>query len=164
MTIAITKNGKSFCFDSSDWALVAKYKWSVNKKGYVMSHPYNKEEKKTERPIYLHRLLMNLSGCYPLVDHINRNPSDNRRINLRIASYSQSCMNRKGGYGIHGFTGVTVKSHKRNGVICKSICAQIIVNHKKIHLGTFETPEQAALAYNEAAKKYFGEFAYQNIV
>lgn len=40
--------------------------------------------------------------------------------------------------------------------------AYIKINKKQIHLGYFSTPEEAAVAYNNAAIKYFGEFANQN--
>jgi len=40
----------------------------------------------------------------------------------------------------------------------------IRINGKNIYLGLFETPEQAAMAYNDAATKYFGEFAHHNII
>jgi hypothetical protein len=40
--------------------------------------------------------------------------------------------------------------------------ARICVNYKEIGLGFFSTPQEAAKAYNDAALKYFGEFAYLN--
>ena len=40
--------------------------------------------------------------------------------------------------------------------------AQIGVHYKKIYLGAFEDEVEAAKVYDEAAKKYYGEFAYLN--
>jgi len=90
----------------------------------------------------------------PLIDHINRNPSDNRIENLRPCTRGQNQGNstaRKGKY-----KGVT---------FCKQTQrwrAQISIKHKGIHLGRYDNPEDAASAYNTAAKEYFGEFAYLN--
>jgi hypothetical protein len=91
------------------------------------------------------------------VDHINGNPLDNRKCNLRVVSHQENCFNRKlSKNNSTGYKGVSI--FRPNG----KYKASIKVNYKQIHLGYFETPEDAALAYNNAATKYFGEFARLN--
>jgi hypothetical protein len=93
------------------------------------------------------------------VDHINGNTLDNRKENLRICTQNQNGKNRLlNKNNVSGYKGVTYK--KAN----KLWCAQIVVNYHKMYLGLFTTAEAAALAYNEAAKKYHGEFAKLNEV
>ena len=104
----------------------------------------------------MHRQIINPSKR-KIVDHINRNPLDNRRANLRIVTKSQNNMNRSGRRGT---------SSKYKGVSwSKTInCwrAMISVNKKGIFLGRFDSETEAAKAYDEAAKKYHGEYAYLN--
>jgi hypothetical protein len=98
-------------------------------------------------------------GYFPkFVDHINRNTLDDRIENLRAATYEENMRN------------VTPKKNKPSqylGVFLaegKYWVAQIHVNRKTIGLGYFKTQELAALAYNRAAVKYWGEFANLNII
>jgi hypothetical protein len=92
-----------------------------------------------------------------VVDHKNRNGIDNRRPNLRLATESQNCMNRQK---------QRVTSSKYKGVSWVRSSgkwkAAIQVDKKNLHLGYFEDEEEAARAYDAAARKYQGEFAYQN--
>lgn len=102
-----------------------------------------------------HRLAWLYSrGEWPAIeiDHINRNPSDNRMCNLREATRSQNVANTKKHIGnASGFKGV-YSHHSRWR-------AEIFVTGKKRHLGVFDTPEVAAGAYLAAAQQSFGEFA-----
>jgi hypothetical protein len=88
------------------------------------------------------------------VDHINGDRLDNRRENLRIVTRSQNAMNRK-------WNGSKPKGVSRNynPRSLKPFTARIQFNGKPIFLGNFSTVEEAAQAYNEAAAKYFGEYA-----
>lgn len=85
------------------------------------------------------------------IDHINRDPSDNRIDNLRVVSSLENSRN-KGNYKNNksGHRGVTW--HKGTG----KWMGQIKVDKKNIHLGLFERPEDAGRAYRDAAKRYFG--------
>lgn len=104
----------------------------------------------------LHRVILNARGGMD-VDHINGNPLDNRRENLRICTHSQNLINRGANRtNKTGYKGVSY--HKRD----RMYQAQIIVMYKRIHGGFFKTAKEAAVKYNELAKKYHGEFAYQN--
>lgn len=88
------------------------------------------------------------------IDHVNRNRSDNRIVNMRIATNAQNQWNvavRK--ESAIGFKGV-VKSRGGNGWY-----ARISVNGVRKNLGYFFDPEDAHAAYCKAAKKYHGEFS-----
>lgn len=104
-----------------------------------------------------HRLAwLYMTGEWPsnLIDHINRNPSDNRWCNLREATRAQNNYNiKKSVRNTSGYKGVSF--HKNTN----KWKATINVKCKPIHLGLFDNKEQAAEAYIQAAKKYHGEFA-----
>lgn len=110
---------------------------------------------------YMHRtILERMIGrtllTEEIADHINGNPLDNRRANLRLATRSQNNMNRKkSSRNKSGFKGVSL--HKQNG----KWVARIGKDGKYKHLGLFNTPEEAYAAYCEAAKDkdWHGEFA-----
>lgn len=97
-----------------------------------------------------------MTGRWPQhqVDHINRNPGDDRFANLREASGSKNTANRILKLGRGGYRGIYAHQGKWR--------ARIMVNYKKIDLGMYEKPEDAALAYDRAAVKFFGEFAIVN--
>ena len=85
------------------------------------------------------------------IDHKDRNPRNNAILNLRLCNQSQNNVNSKQRVSKTGFRGV---SRVKN-----SYQAGITVNEKFVYLGLFKTPEEAHLAYVEAATRYFGEFA-----
>ena len=80
------------------------------------------------------------------VDHINRNPLDNRKSNLRLVSYTHNAWNR----ACRGY------SYSKN---CGKWRAEISHFGKSISLGFFETEMEAALAVWKARKELRGEFA-----
>lgn len=104
-----------------------------------------------------HRLVfVYMFGRWPLdiVDHINRNPDDNRLSNLREATRFENLRNQ----GAHkdnrsGYKGVSFSKSEKRWV------ARIMVNRKAIRLGSFKTAEDAHDAYCEAAEKFHREFA-----
>ena len=91
------------------------------------------------------------------IDHINEVKTDNRWCNLREATRSQNSINiRKNKRNRSGYRGVSWYPALNKWVV------QIQSNNKKITLGYYEDIKEAALAYNEAATKYHGEFAILN--
>jgi hypothetical protein len=92
-----------------------------------------------------------------LVDHVNGDKSDNRISNLRIANYSQNNWNQ----GRHsnnksGYKGVRYYKPQRKFHAYIGLCSA------KLHLGSFDTAEDAARAYDSAAAELYGEFARLN--
>jgi len=92
------------------------------------------------------------------VDHINGDKLDNRKENLRVCTKHQNGWNlRKHMEAKSKYRGVA----KHEGQRWR---ARITFNHKAINLGMFDTETEAALAYNQAAKIFFGEFACLNVL
>lgn len=133
-------NGMEALVSDEDYERVAQYRWHampVNRGRVYAIHTVN--DGQHTRSVYLHRFIMDAPDGM-MVDHRNGNGLDNQRDNLRIVTRSQNLHNRKPVPG--RYRGVV----KHNG----RWLARISVGNKKRHLGTFATPEQAALAWNRA--------------
>lgn len=91
------------------------------------------------------------------VDHKDRNPLNNRIGNLRAATRSENAKNKTKKKNVTSkYTGVHLRG--------KHWIASIRINTRATFLGNFKTEEEAAIAYNEAAKIHHGEFANYNIL
>lgn len=118
--------------------------------------------RRSGKHVFLSRRIMgveNESHLSVQVDHINGNRLDNRKANLRICTHAQNQRNKIArqydGKG-HSFKGVTFLRKEGRWR------ARLTVNKKSYCGGVHKTPEQAARAYDELAKKYHGEFARLN--
>lgn len=139
------RNGRSFIFDAEDLPFVSSCAWSVDEKGYVLGYKGK-----------LHRLLMG-SPANRVVDHINGDPSDCRKANLRCITQHQNTQNSSlPKHSTTGYKGVCFDKRR------KRYMAHIHPNGRMKHLGYYDTPEEAAVAYDRAASLYFGEFAKLN--
>jgi hypothetical protein len=157
------KNGFEAIVDIDDFDRLSKLTWHMakttnSKIGYVTYTINNYDEiKRTCQSIRMHRLVMNVTDPKIQVDHINNNPLDNRKCNLRLCNAAQNARNTKfRSTNTTGYKGVFLQ--KRSGRYTSSIG----VNKERYYLGIYNTPEQAALAYNEASRKYHGEYGYIN--
>lgn len=101
----------------------------------------------------MHRLIMNTPKGIE-VDHINHNGLDNRKTNLRNCRRNDNKKNRVA-WGKSKYVGVC---HLDNN----KFLAHIRINGRLKHLGIFLNEEDAARAYDKAAKEYHGEFANFN--
>lgn len=93
-----------------------------------------------------------------VIDHINGDPLDNRRENLRVCVDRQNLRNQsmRRVQKTSAYKGVSQsKNHRRWR-------ASIFVDYKRVHIGYFDTPEQAAEAYDNAARSMHGEYARTN--
>jgi len=143
--------GLEVLVDDEDVAFVTQHKWYVAKRNYLFRYIGHSSNFK-----YLHHELLGATR-HSHVDHINHNTLDNQRANLRICSISQNAMNRnKRPNTSSRFKGVSF--YKRY----KKWKARVKIDETEIWLGYFNDEINAAKAYNEAAKKYFGEFAQLN--
>jgi hypothetical protein len=153
--------------DDEDWEKVKQLKWCVDYGSHngekYLSHirAFCGYKNGKEKKVCLNRFLLNVSD-YDVVDYIDGNVLDNRKINLRMCSPRENARNVKKHRNNKGeYKGVTRRLLKNSSY---SYLASIYVNEKQTFLGSFLTAEAAALAYNQAAQKYYGEFARLNVL
>lgn len=102
-----------------------------------------------------HRLILGVTERGQRIDHINGNGFDNRRENLRLATASQNAANSGKRSSRRKYKGVSDNRYGRFTATCG-------FEMKNVHLGTYDTEEMAALAYDIFAYQAFGEFARLN--
>ena len=138
--------------NSEDYELVSGYTWWADRKN-TTTYAYTQIRRNSKvKTIRMHQLIAGFS--HP--DHINGDGLDNRRSNLRQASRCQQAWNTIGRPG--RYKGVTFQNRLRKN----PWQARIAHNGHQIHLGYFSTSSLAAMAYNSAAIRLFGEFACIN--
>lgn len=110
------------------------------------------------RLAYIHRIVwkMHFDNEPVQVDHINGNRSDNRIENLRPASHAENARHSRRNTSATGMKGVTAA--RRDG----KFEARIKYDGKQRHLGTFDTAEAAASAYDDASRVLHGRFSVTN--
>lgn len=82
-----------FIFDKEDYDLISQYQWNINELGYARSYRSNSGKKSS---VYVHNLIMNHKySKNSEIDHIDGNPRNNRKSNLRISTHMQNMKNMK---------------------------------------------------------------------
>lgn len=141
--------------DAGDYRWLRQWQWSYLSSGYACRGEKNSGK---QHMVLMHRALLNApDGSY--IDHINGNRLDNRRCNLRIVTPQQSAYNTRKRKSATGFRGVTKHPDPKRS---RPYQARIRAEGKHLRLGWFETPEDAARAYDEAAIRLHGEYAVLN--
>ncbi len=88
------------------------------------------------------------------IDHVDGNPANNQKGNLRIATHAQNCQNKKvSGRNTSGHQGVTYRTAR------KKWSAYIRLNGEPMHLGYFDNKEDAVKTYIAACNEHFGEYS-----
>ena len=137
--------------DECDFDPLGRYLWHLSTNGYAVRNA-RKSGKRHHLPMHVE--IMNPSPGM-VVDHINHNKLDNRRANLRICQQGDNNKNlplRRD--NTTGFKGVYRRGQRWR--------AQLTDGGRHHFLGCFDTPEEAARAYDTAARLHFGEFAHLN--
>ena len=149
--------GKFTVVEDTDYEWLNQWKWRFDSCGYAA-----RTDRSTGKTITIrmHRLI-NSTPKGLFTDHVNGNRLDNRRNNLRTATHLENSINRTKSTNIKyksksRFKGVTrVKPTHRWR-------ARGTSSGKLMHIGWFDSEIEAAEAYNEFAKKHFGEYAQLN--
>ena len=155
----VLTQGKVALVDDEDYEYLNQFKWCAHlskKTGLWYAERGVRIIKGKQFTLGMHRVIMGIMDKTD-IDHKDRNGLNNQKINLRICSRTlnegNSILRKDSTTGIKG-----VHYHKGH----KKYTARIQFKRKRIALGDFKTKQEAAIAYNEAAIKYFGEFARIN--
>jgi hypothetical protein len=144
--------------NNEDVEYISQFKWYCNASGYAVRNGSRSGNKK---PVcfWMHReILAYHDFCLggQQVDHKDRNPLNNRMSNLRATDSSNNTRNR--GMQNNNSSGYKGVSQASNG----SWKAYITIDRKQKGLGLFDTPEEAAQAYDNASKLIYGDFSCSN--
>src|SRR5215213_1409180 len=147
--IPLTQGAVAFV-DDADYDRLRQWKWQLSNHGYATRVQVQDGKRIT---IPMHRFLMDAQPGQ-VVDNINGDCLDDRRANLRLVNRSQNQWNRKLQRSASGCKGVT--PHNGHWHV------RIRVHGRCIHLGYHNDLEAAALLYDHAAWRFFGEYARLN--
>lgn len=127
----ITISGKTVLVDKEEWSKICNLPWHIE-----TNHGYAVYRDRQKHKFYMHRLIMH-NPPNKIIDHINRNKLDNRKINLRLSSSRRNVLNQGNARGIsrmrdgrwRAYATITGKQSKR-----------------QIHLGYYQSQNEAEIA------------------
>lgn len=149
------KDGLRVRIDEEDAEYLSQFYWQVyptrTKKSFyaVRNNGYAPDGRRLK--VRMHREIMRVTDPKITVDHINRDTTDNRKINLRLCSQLDNCKNQESRGGTSKYRGV----HLHKPGVWR---AGMTLNYKRIDLGLFDDEELANLACIAARKEHYGEF------
>jgi len=147
--------GKIALVDDEDFEYLNQWKWKAQKTKSGNWYANRVQYTPDKRIILMHRLILNLSDSKVWCDHKDHNGLNNQKNNLRNCNRSQNTANKRPIKNkTSNFLGVCLYKNKWR--------AGLKYQGKAIHLGDFEKEQDAALAYNNGALKYHGEFTNLN--
>ncbi len=147
--------GKVAIVDASDYADLSMHKWYFAR-GYAIRNGSTSEGPNKRHWVRMHRVVVGAQDD-EVVDHINGDKLDNRRVNLRRCSQAENARNvKKRPSNTSGYKGVVFFNHKQRWR------AVIRINDRAVCLGFFDNAEDAAKAYDVGAVLYHGAFANLN--
>lgn len=144
--------GKVTLVDAADFEMLSHWSWSVSTAGYARR---GQRRSGPSDHVYMHRQLM-LPEQDQEVDHINGQPLDNRRANLRLCSHQENQRSSRRFQGTSSHKGVHWQT--RAGMWL----ADLTTDGHKYHLGRYLSENAAARAYDAKARELYGEFAVLN--
>lgn len=149
--------------DDADYEHLTQFYWYAKRNGYTVYARGIVAINGEQREVYLHRYLMGVvDNRSAEVDHKDHNGLNNQRDNLRACTKLNNSKNRRRlkvpTMCSKQYKGVTKFRNKKSN----RFIARIRIDGQLLAIGNFETEVEAAMAYNEAASKAFGEFACLN--
>jgi hypothetical protein len=157
-TIPLTK-GKTALVDDDDFERLSRHSWSAyERRGLWYARRGTRNRKLgVQKLISMHREILNAPDGID-VDHRDRDGLNNQKYNLRLCNSKQNgCNSRFYSSNTSGFRGVSRAMSKTN-----PWQASIRIDGKQKYLGIFSDRLAAAMAYNNAALEFHGEFARIN--
>lgn len=150
--------GYSAIVDDEDFERVNAIKWYAGKCGNKIYGKSDLGTKPNRIRLYMHRFILNVTDNKVKIDHIDGNTLNNQKHNIRYSSQSENIRHRSGMRkgNTSGFRGVSKDS--RPGQSNNPWIAKISINSKTKYIGSFKTAEEAAKAFDKAAKETYGEF------
>lgn len=148
-----TYGDKIVLVDDKDYDYLSQFNWSLLKD----ENTFYASRRCGKKRLKMHREILGISDPNIKIDHKDLNGLNNQRNNLRLATNSQNNRNRRSYKNSSSkYLGVTWRKHSTAWE------ASIKSDGKNNYLGHFKNEIDAALAYNNAAKKLHGEFANLN--
>lgn len=152
--ISLTQN-KFTMVDDGDYEFLMQWKWCLAK--HSRKNLFYAKRAEGKKTILMHRAILNITNPKIQVDHENGNGLNNMRVNIRVATPAQNSQNRCGSRDTSSkYKGVSFRGNKWN--------AAIKISGKTKYLGRFTNELEAALAYDNAARRHYGEFARLNVL
>lgn len=148
--------GTEVLIDAEDAHLLHEHRWSLTR----AASKYVRRQVRVDGKkgvVFLHRVVAGAKS-HEIVDHINCNPLDNRRANLRVVSASANSRNK--------LKTAREKTSRFKGVARNKEAwrATIRTDQGVRYLGRFRDEVEAAFAYDYASLKYHGEFGRRNFL